>query len=214
MNAKIKSWACVLIVSLGLGTWAAVVPYVKNLYPRGDAAVFSSLSVPAGKVVVFEYMQSTARVVTFVMNYSTVGSGIDSVTGVMSLSITNPNPNYIVALPSPFLLRGGWLITNVTTSGIFLFGKAMDDDDLYAGVGSEIDSLGLTGGALQAGVQLDSPRPVVTRVERSEDLKTWAPDDGVVIHKVADPARLEFEADSADPGSFFRVNARARTPAE
>jgi hypothetical protein len=208
MNARTKSWACALIVLLCLGTWAAVVPYVKHLDPSGDHSSFSRLSIPAGKAVVFDHMQFTSRAVTIRLMYTTSGSGIDNITGAWDMVITNPALGQLTVTPAPIRLFAGWSISNVSSTAIYLSGLAMDDDDLYAGVGNEIDSLGLAGGALLGGVQLDSPRPVVAKVEQSEDLRTWTTDDGATIRKDTNSARLEFETAPDDPGAFFRINAR------
>jgi len=202
-------WAGVLLVLLYVQSRAGVMPYVKYLYPAGSTPTWSVVSVPSGKAVVFDHMQSTARTVTVQMNYNTSGSGIDSTVGLLVITITNPTPGYITALPAPLRLYAGWSVTNWSSSSIYLFGLAMDADDLYAGVGNEIDTLGLAAGTWAGGVQVDSPRPVVATVETSGDLKNWSVDEGINVQRGVEPDRLEFQAPSGDPDTFYRVRTRA-----
>lgn len=209
MQKRIRSVACFMVFLMGFGTWAAVVPYAKRLYPAGDVAAFSTLTVPAGKVVVFDHMQFTSRTVSILFKINTAGSGIDSISGAYYMYITNPSPGQLTATPAPIRLMGGRAISNLSSTAITFFGLAMDDDDLYAGVGNEIDSLNLAGGTLLGGIQLDSPRPVVAVVEQSEDLKTWTEDADAAVQKGDAPAQLEFTTTPADAGAAFRVKARA-----
>ena len=209
MNTKITCGVCVLVAGLCLGAGAAVVPYIKSLDPAGDVAAFSSLTIPAGKVVVFDHMQFTSRTLTIRLRYTTAASGIDTVTGLWDIMITNPAPGMLCATPTPIRLAAGWIITNTSSSKIYLSGLAMDASDLYAGVGTEIDSLNLAGGTLLGGIQLDSPRPVVATVEQSEDMKTWAEDPDASVQKGDAAAQLEFTTTPDDAGAAFRVKARA-----
>lgn len=209
MLGKIRIAACFTALLMGFVAAAAVVPYVKNLDPAGDAAAFSSLTIPAGKVVVFDHMQFTSQTITIRLRYTTAASGIDNVTGLWDIVITNPAPGKLCATPAPIRLYAGWIVTNVSATKVYLSGLAMDDDDLYAGVGNEIDSLNLAGGTLLGGIQLDSPRPVVATVEQSEDMKTWTEDSGASVQKGAAPAQLEFTTTPDDRGAAFRVKARS-----
>ncbi|MBP7829518.1 MAG: hypothetical protein KA248_06335 [Kiritimatiellae bacterium] len=212
MKQRIPWAGCILVASLGLGAGAAVVPYVKALSPTGGGTTFGVLTVPAGKVVVFDHMQFTSRTVRIHMNYNngTSGSGIDAILGSVILTFTNPSPGTVIATPAPIRLFAGWSISNLSTTAATFIGLAMDDDDLYAGVGNEIDSLNMAGGTLLGGIQLDSPRPVVATVEQSEDMKTWTKDPGASVQKGDSAAQMEFTTTPDDAGAAFRVKARAR----
>lgn len=212
MKRKFFCLASVLFSVIQTMAVAEVVPYVKDLWPAGSPSVQSALTIPAGKVVVFDQMRISSFSpvsVTMKLSYDNAGSGIDSIQSSAFVIFTNEPAGIMAAVPGDLRLREGWTITNNSPTLITLIGVAMDKADLYAGVGNEINSLESIGGPLLAGVQLDSPRPVVTKVERSEDMKTWTEETDVVLRKT-DTAQMEFEADPAQPDAYYRVLARAR----
>lgn len=183
----------------------AVVPYV-NLFSIGE-----NLLIPAGKVLIIEQVDiETNRLVDFRVKFNNTGSGIDTSSGFLTMTFSNPTPGAVFSLPVPLRIPGGWSITNIHSFSFQIVGLAVDAADLYAEVGSEIDSLATSAGSLFGGVQLDSPRPVVAWVESTEDLTGWTKDPDGLLLPQDDRTRRQLQKTADGDKEFMRVRARAR----
>ena len=205
---KLALGLCLLIELLGFAASAAVVPFLSSMVHG------TKLTIPDGKVVVFDHMQTTSRTVSISIFYNTHSSGINSYVGRTDLVYTNPTPGLVIALPAPIRLPGGWTVSNSTSALVYFFGLAMDAADLYGGVGSEIDGVAVAAGALQGDVQLASPRPIVANVEQSEDLLTWMPNEAAILQRGANPTQLQFTTPLDNPNRFYRLKTRSRRTAD
>ena len=88
----------------------------------------------------------------------------------------------------------------------------IDPEDLYAqAIPSEIEGLDVVGGRLHADARFASPRPRITHVETSTDLKQFTRDGGAEEIAGQSRNRATFAVDAADDiQKFLRLRTVAR----
>ena len=171
-------------------------------------------AVPAGKVLVIEHIMFSDRWDLHDEEKRVViRHGGANTTGTVWNTTQKYSSNWN-QLMRPLRLPAGKAIAcpylDDSLYMIFLYGKLVDEGDLFAAIDTEIKDVGtkVEGNTktLLGTVDLASKRPAQIKLEESSDLKTWdALDD---VPQITNQS-LAFMASSEKPKLFVRAKARA-----
>ena len=171
-------------------------------------------AVPAGKVLVIEHIMFSDRWDHYDEEKRVViRHGGANITGMVWNTTQKYSSNWN-QLMRPLRLPAGKVIAapylDDLSYMIFLYGKLVDDGDLFAAIDTKIKDVGtkVDGNTkiLLGTVDLASKRPAQINLEQSSNLKTWdALDD---IPQVTNQP-LGFIVSSEKPKLFVRAKARA-----
>lgn len=187
---------------------AEVIPFLFDMNNNND------FTVPAGKVVLIEQIQSTQNPVGVQIDVDNTGSGISTETGNMDVNLDNPGSGAtpkLAMLDKPLRLRAGWNFENRSGESFIIAGLIIDEADLYAaGVPNEWEMFAAGNAMLSGQVRVQSARPVTQTVQSSTDFNSWVTDPTVTVQNTSDRTLLQIDGSATDDFKFYRVETRTR----
>lgn len=219
---KISPLAAAVVLASSIFTQSASAE-VEDAFVRLRAATEAEerYTVPAGKILIIQSLshKSTKLVDTPGPIILRIGKRRVNVPNSTLINEYTLGGTYaseeIVPLRQPLRLKEGEYIEmpigSAGSDSYYLFGLMADEGDLFAKIPVELTNPRLAGGALMADITYGSPRPRVTKVETSTDLKTFTEEPkATVTSGSSTTAVAKIDVDKGQDKTFVRVTATPR----
>lgn len=153
--------------------------------------------VPAGKVLLLDCLSlqkgplSNSQKLT-----ANVGGGM----------IVFDENSSTMTFPRPLKLTSGERLIPPFGGNISYWGALVDTADLYVGIPSQINSVGVSNDVVIAKVNFKTTQPALVRIEKSQDLKTWLNDSNAIVPFKGNQTNLAFTTTvGAQTKAFYRT---------
>ena len=212
-----KSHLSAIIVSVLTASLSAKVQQFNIWLSPGETSGPTIYTIPAGKIYILEEMYINGVTPTpssVQVSFSRRADNINSSSNFF-LTLKDTYTGGFYVLDKPLRLKGGDSVKvplNATSGSVRYFGLLIDEADLYAqNIPVDLSNPRLEGSQLMADAKFASPRPRITKIESSTDLKTMKPDPTGTETDTGskDTSMVAVETQSADK-KFMRVSAVAR----
>ena len=165
--------------------------YAGQPQPVSGKLTSQAYTIPAGKVLLLDCLSASGG------GSATVGGG------TMRFDANSPT----ITFPRPLKLTSGEQVialpANITVS---YWGALVDTGDLYVGIPSQINSVGVSNDVVVAKVNFKSTQPALVRIEKSQDLETWFNDTNAIVPFKGNQTNLAFTTPiGAQTKAFYRT---------